>query len=279
MINSDTKIFGLIGNPVTGSKSPWIHNSVFELLSMPAAYLAFNVHAEDVKKAYDGLKVLGAGGFNITIPYKSEIMTYLDEIDPIAQKLGAVNTVHFKKGRSIGYNTDGLGLISVLKRHDAQIKTRRVLVIGAGGAARGICGMLLEAGIPALGIWNRTPSKAENLLNSLNAFGTAVQQRRICQPKDFKQYDMVINTTSVGTVPNINETPLDIQLLKPGATVCDIVYKPHYTKLLQDACQFGHPIIYGLEMLIEQALLAEQIWFGLDNVTLDDLRKKLLSST
>jgi shikimate dehydrogenase len=277
MINANTQIYGLIGNPVSGSKSPWIHNTVFETLDIPAAYLAFNVQEGHVKSAYDGLRALGAGGFNITIPYKTEIMGYLDAIDPVAQKLGAVNTVHFQAGRATGYNTDGMGLISVLQRHDSKFRMRRVLVIGAGGAARGICGMLLESGIPALGVWNRTSSKAEALIGSLEAFGGDHQQRILCRLEDFRRFDLVINTTSVGTEPDLLATPIDIKLLKPGAIVCDIVYKPHQTQLLKDAQHHGHPTIYGIEMLIEQALLAQKIWSDLDDDNINDLRQLMMS--
>jgi len=278
MIDSRTQLYGLIGNPVSGSKSPWIHNHVFNTCSIPGVYLTFNLEAEQLSEAVSGLKALGVKGFNVTIPYKADIIPLLDDIDPVAKQMGAVNTVVCKEGQWNGYNTDGPGLIAVLRRHVPEIQKQKILVLGAGGASRGICGTLVSTGVIKLGIWNRSSDKAHQLAIELQheAFeGCSVTA--VSSEKNFSEYDIVINTTSVGMEPNTECTPVSISLLKPDAIVCDIVYKPHRTLLIREAIQNGHPVIFGIEMLIEQALLAQQLWNGLSDDTLEENRKALMA--
>ncbi len=277
MIDSGTRLYGLLGNPVSGSRSPWIHNHVFESEGIPGAYLAFTVGPEALQNAVTGLKALGARGINVTIPYKTAIIPLLDSIDPMAAFLGAVNTVVCEEGHWRGYNTDGAGLLAVLKRHIPDLETLRVLVLGAGGAARGICGALVHGGIQRLGIWNRSSEKAKQLVHELQAStrdGQAIQT--VASEDSFSLFDLVINTTSVGMAPEIDAIPTRISSLKAGAAVCDIVYKPHRTRFLQEAEAAGHPVIFGIEMLIEQALLAQQLWNHLSDAALAQNRARLI---
>lgn len=277
MIDSTTRLYGLIGNPVAGSRSPWIHNTLFDACGLPGAYLAFHVAPDALKDAVAGLRALNPGGLNVTIPYKTEIMAYLDSIDPMAEALGAVNTIVNQDGHWRGYNTDGPGLLAVLKRKLPDLENRQVLILGAGGAARGICGALLLGGVQRLGIWNRTESRIAPLLCDLEALAhTGKSLEAVTSPEAFKGYDLVINTTSVGMEPDTDETPLDVSMLRAGAVVCDIVYKPHWTRLLQEAASAGHPVVHGIEMLIEQALLAEKHWNLVSEEALDAVRSRLV---
>lgn len=277
MIDSTTKLYGLLGNPVSGSRSPWIHNRVFETSGIPGAYLAFGVEEGSLETVLAGLKGLDIGGINITIPYKTDILPYLDSIDPEAAALGAVNTIVCGNGHWRGYNTDGPGLLAVLRRHMNGLEDCRVLVLGAGGAARGICGSLIRGGVRNLGIWNRSPEKAQELAIALQGAGTnAATVMAVESGEGFRDYDLIINATSVGMAPCTDETPVAIRDLKPEAVVCDIVYKPHRTRLIHDAEETGHPVIHGIEMLIEQALLAQQLWNSLDGESVAGYRDRLI---
>lgn len=279
MSQDKIQLYGVIGNPISGSKSPWIHNHVFDTCDIAGAYLALDVAAEQLPKTVSNLKALGVSGFSVTIPHKTEIISYLDELDPVAKAVGAVNTVVCKSGRWLGYNTDGPGLMAVLNRHIPELKNKKVLILGAGGASRGICGSLVELGVKKLGIWNRTSEKAIQLANEFKSFvGECSQVMPVSSETYFSEYDVVINATSVGMEPNIEGSPVEIAHLKPQAVVCDIVYKPHQTRLIKEALKNGHPVIFGIEMLIEQALLAQQLWNELTEDVLDESRKALIGA-
>ncbi len=277
MIDSTTRLYGLLGNPVSGSKSPWLHNHIFEACGIPGIYLAFPLEPEELGPAVAGLKALKVRGLSITIPYKSDIIPFLDSIDPMAEALGAVNTIVCEGNRWRGYNTDGSGLMAVLKRHVPRLESQKILILGAGGAARGICGALILGGVTTLGIWNRSPERAQQLaaeLGSLTQDGQTLTL--VTSDVQFSTYDLVINTTSVGMIPAVDATPVAISALKSGAAVCDIVYKPHETLLLKEAKAAGHPVIHGIEMLIEQGLLAQQLWNQLGEVDMANNRNQLM---
>lgn len=276
MIDSGTALHGLLGNPIAGTRSPWIHNTVFEQLGINGAYLAFTVEEKGLADAVRGLKALGVRGFNVTIPYKEAILPLLDRVDPPAARLGAVNTVVADNGVLTGFNTDGPGLAAVLRRHLGSLRGLRVLVLGAGGAARGICGALLEAGVSELALLNRSRERAEALMLELGSLRADGQGLTVLGPGDsLAPYPLVINTTSVGMAPLNDAVPVALDSLAPGAAVCDIVYKPHWTRLLREAQGAGHPVIHGIEMLIEQALLAQQLWHGITEEQLAPLRQRL----
>lgn len=277
MIDSETQLYGLIGHPVMASKSPWIHNHVFNTCGIPGVYLAFNVESKRLSEAVSGFKALGIKGFNVTMPYKSDIIPLLDDIDPVAKQMRAVNTVVCKDGHFYGHNTDGPGLIAVLKRHVPELEQKKILVLGAGGASRGICGTLVSIKGVMLGIWNRSSDKAIQLATELvHGKSEGCTVTAVCSENNFSEYDVVINTTSVGMAPETESTPIAISVLKPGAVVCDIVYKPHWTLLLREATHAGHPVIFGIEMLIEQALLAQKLWNDLTDDQLFEIREALM---
>lgn len=244
------KIYGIIGNPVSESKGYLIHNALFKKNKLNSVYLNFQVSSlEEFMKNFPGL----LSGFSVTMPHKEEIMKYLDNIDPTAKKIGAVNTVISKNGKLIGYNTDITGAINAIEAK-TQIKNKNVAIIGAGGAARAIAvGILEKQG--KLTILNRTVEKAEKLAKELNcSFGPL---------EDFKNLKtgILINSTSVGMHPNIDKTPIDTKNVK-DIIVFDAIYNPQKTKLLKEAEKNNCTIISGIEMFINQAAEQFRIWTG-----------------
>ena len=268
--------YALLGAPVTGSKSPLIHQTSFAFNDIEATYEAFEVSPENLGEALEAFILKGYRGFNITIPHKESIMAFLDKVDPLAEKMGAVNTVLVKNGIKIGYNTDGLGFLTSLKYHGVEVEGLNALILGAGGAAKGIVHALSMAGVARLDVFNRTKELAEELsavvrkLYSIESQGYSpldltesmlAEQVSECKgPSFYGGYDLVINTTSVGMLPHTEELPMDPELFNKNTIFCDIVYKPHETLFLRRARGMGSKCIYGVEMLIFQALLSEELW-------------------
>lgn len=257
--------YGLLGFPVSGSKSPLIHQTSFAFNGIEATYEAFEVLPEQLGEALEAFILKGYTGFNITIPHKEAIMAYLDEVDPLAEKMGAVNTVVVKNGIKKGYNTDGLGLLTSLRTHEVEPKGLRVLLLGAGGAAKGIAHALAMEGVKALDVVNRTKDRALDLTDNIGkTYGIesrafTYEAMRVSS-ESIADYDLVINTTSVGMLPDTEHTPMDPEGFNKNTIFCDIVYKPHETLFLRRARAMGARCIYGIEMLIFQALLSEEFW-------------------
>ncbi|MCT4661771.1 MAG: shikimate dehydrogenase [Tissierellales bacterium] len=256
-VNSETRLYGLIGHLVESSKSPAIHNKLFESENINGTYLAFDVERRSLEEAVKGLRVLGARGFNVTIPFKESVIDYLDDIDASASDIGAVNTVLIENGRLVGYNTDGRGFCAVLEDEGVDLADSKILLIGAGGAARGIAFALSEHDFNCLDIINRNEKRGSNLAKDLNDIRVEYIGNEV---KDKSKYDLVINTTSIGMTPNEEVSPMIVDGFKSTAVFADIVYKPHETKFLKEAKCLGHKVVYGIDMLIYQALLSEEIW-------------------
>jgi shikimate dehydrogenase len=248
-IDSKTKLFAVIGNPIEHSKSPLIHNIALEEAGINGVYMAFKV--ENVERAVETMKEFDIRGYSVTIPHKLEIMKYLDEIDPLAKKMGAVNTVHNSNGKLFGYNTDCLGAMNALKAKTS-LEGKKVALLGAGGAARAIVNGL-EKEKAKVTIYNRTIENAKKLAEEFN-----------CSFEELKNYsgdfDVLINATSLGMFPNIYEIPIEKEKIKEGQIVFDIVYNPLETKLIREAKAKNCEIILGIEMLLEQAYEQFRIW-------------------
>ncbi|MBT2665553.1 shikimate dehydrogenase [Bacillus sp. ISL-4] len=258
------KIYGVMGDPIAHSMSPDIHNDAFEKENIDAVYHHFHVTKESLNDAVKGMKALGIEGFNITIPHKTSIIPFLDEVDELALAIGAVNTVVNKNGRFIGYNTDGKGFFkSLCDEISGDIKAKKTLVIGAGGAARAIYFTLVKEGIKQVDIANRTKERAAQLVSDCpydkvsNAFSIIEAEESL------SQYDLIIQTTSSGMSPELDHSPLKVDQLKTGAIVSDIIYNPLQTKLLREAGEKGAKTQNGLGMFINQAALAFEIWTGI----------------
>ncbi len=263
MIDAKTKVYCLIGDPVEHSISPLIFNNVFKYLGLNSIYLAFHVKPENLESAINGFKAIGVKGFNVTIPYKVQITRMIDYLDAQAQLINAVNVVSNCNGVLRGYNTDGYGALKALKRFNAVINGKTVTLVGAGGASRAIAFTIAHENPEKIYIVNRTLARAEELAHSLKSRVNA----KPCSFNElyaFKEADIIINCTSVGMYPNVNESPFDCSLLKDECIVMDIVYNPVETKLLREAKALGLKTIDGVSMLIYQAALAFRIWMNQD---------------
>lgn len=256
-------VFGLLGHPVGHSMSPLIHNDAFQALGIEAEYHAFDVESKAVKQAIEGIRALGIVGCNVTVPHKVAVMDYLDEIDEEAQLIGAVNTIVNDNGRLIGYNTDGRGYVESLLELVRMFQEKRVLIIGAGGAARGIVTSLLKEGIAELAITNRTLKKAESFNVLANQFNTnLVLLTKEEASSQTNEFDIIINTTSVGMSPHVNELPLSLNAVKEHAIVSDLIYNPIETSFLKVAKKLGAQPLNGVGMFVNQAALSFEYWTG-----------------
>ena len=257
MINGSTQLFGIIGNPVEHSLSPAMHNAAFAALGINGVYIP--MRPSDLADGFRGLRALGFIGVSVTVPYKVSIMDCLDEIDPVAKKIGAVNTLFFQRngaGKSIckGFNTDWLGSNQALAA-ELDLKGSTVLIIGAGGAARAVGFGLLEAGAKIL-LTNRTETKGRELASQLNC--TFIPAHEVSKVRA----DALINTTSVGMAPQHEALPISPELLVHFSVVMDIVYAPLETRLLQEASVRGCRAIDGLNMLQHQGAAQFTLWTG-----------------
>lgn len=263
MSSSDTKVYGVIGDPIHHSKSPLMMNEAFKVLKINAAYYAFHVTEEHLPAAIKGIKALQLGGVNVTIPHKETVIRYLDELDESAQWIGAVNTIVHRDGKLIGYNTDGLGYVrSLIEESGQSIAGKNVIVLGAGGAARGIVYALCKQNVDRVIVANRTVSRAEQLATDFSSFGEVKGIATESLAEVIQAADIVINTTSLGMAPHLNTTPMEAHLLQPGQVASDIVYTPWTTRFLREASERGCHLHRGLGMFIYQGALAFEHWTG-----------------
>jgi shikimate dehydrogenase len=264
-INGKTKLCGVMGDPVEHSVSPAMHNAAFRALGLDYAYMPFHVRKGDLPAALQGMRALNIRGLNVTIPHKVAILPLLDEIDPLARQVGAVNVLVNDSGRLSGYNTDAEGFLQLLSEHGIEVQGKSISVLGAGGAAMAICFALASRGA-SLTILNRTHATASKCAAAISSStgrpAKALELTRANLASVLKGAGMLINASSVGMLPAVDATLVDHELLGPHLTVIDIVYNPHKSKLLEEAEQAGARTINGLEMLIRQGALAFEKWTG-----------------
>ncbi|GMK41361.1 shikimate dehydrogenase (NADP(+)) [Paenibacillus sp. CCS19] len=262
-IDSHTVLFGVIGDPIRHSKSPIMMNRAFRETGVNGVYTAFHITADKLGDFIAGVRAMGIRGVNVTIPHKLDVMQYLDHIDESAAAIGAVNTIVNNDGVLTGYNTDGIGYVRSLKEEaEAQLVGKHIVVLGAGGAARGIVYALSKEAPASITIANRTEQRAIELAASMNGVTSVVgvgndQLERACA-----NADIIINTTSTGMFPHVDESPIDAAWLRPGAVASDIIYNPMKTKFLMDAERAGCRIHGGLGMFIYQGAYAFEYWTG-----------------
>ena len=256
------KVYGVIGNPIEHSLSPVMHNAAFEALGLDAIYLAFRVAEHELGDAIRGAKSLGIAGLNVTIPLKEKALAFVDA-DDIASRIGAINTIDFSTDTPTGYNTDGIGALTVLKERVGEIRGKEVLILGAGGAARAIAFYLDTEGA-RLTIANRTEDRAAMLASSLhNADFISLSEEEL--KRHIKDADILINTTSVGMYPRADATLVNAGMMHSRLVVFDIVYNPAETKLLREAKKAGvQTIIEGVKMLVYQGAASFRIWTGME---------------
>jgi len=265
--NTQTSLYGVIGNPIEHSMSPLMHNSAFTETGYNGAYLAF--HVTDLESAITGVRSLGVKGLSVTIPHKVAIMDLLDEIDDMAVKIGAVNTVVNQDGKLLGYNTDCLGAINALLEK-TEIKGKNVVMIGAGGAARAAgFGILAEGG--NLTILNILEDEGTRLSKDLG-----VPYHHLSEFSRF-DYDILINTTPVGMSPGVDNMPVDQKDLRPDKVVMDVIYNPLKTKLLAESEKIGCTTVDGVSMFVYQGVAQFEMWTG-EKAPVDTMRNIVLKT-
>ncbi len=266
-ITGKTRVCGVIGDPIEHTMSPAMHNAAFEEMGMDYRYVPFRVRREELGKAVEGMRALNVRGLNVTIPHKVSIIPFLDKLDIMVERVGAVNTIVNDNGVLTGYNTDATGFLQALLERGVEPEGKNVVILGAGGASRAISFILAEKGADLV-ILNRRLELdwAEELAQRISqAFDREVRALELSEKNlatVLEGAEVLVNATSVGMSPEAEATPVPARLLKPGLVVFDIVYNPVQTRLLREAEEAGASIISGLDMLVWQGALSFEKWTG-----------------
>lgn len=249
------KWYAVIGDPISHSLSPFMHDHWFQQHGIDASYIPLHVEPAELQQAVRSMKLLGISGFNITLPHKQAVIPLLDHLDETAQHMNAVNTVVVKGGSFKGYNTDGDGFVRSLLSYPVA-KEKPLLIVGAGGAARGIAFALERAGFTDISITNRTFRRAQELAQETNSKALVMADAE-AQLSDF---DTIIQTTSVGLTEEA--LPLSLTHLGSGSVVADIIYNPLETPFLKQAKAKGCLVLNGVGMFVNQGAIAFEKWTG-----------------
>jgi len=256
------KSFAVIGDPIDHSLSPNIHSAAFRELNLDSSYIGYRIPKGELEGGIEGLKKIKINGFNITIPHKIEMMKYLDKIDESCSIIGAVNTVVNNDGVLKGYNTDMDGFLEPLKKRNVSIQNSKVLLIGAGGAARAIVAGIAKEKAKSIDIANRTIENANSLSEFAKKIGLSANAKKIEDMDNLENYDIIINATSIGL--KNEKSPISFEGVKEKTIVYDIVYAPMNTDFIKKAKEKNAEIIYGYEMLLGQATRAFEIWHKIE---------------
>ena len=281
-ITSKTKTLGIFGHPISHTLSPVMHNAVIKALGLDMAYLPFEVKPPNLKEAINGIKSLGIIGVSITIPHKESVIRFLDDISEEARLVGAVNTIVNKDRKLVGYNTDGSGYMASLKEElGFNPKSKRIIIIGAGGAARGILAALATQKPKSITVANRTLSRAVSLIKAFKGKFRDTRFEAInlddnMLKMSFNSVDLLINTTSVG-MKQSKALKIPLETLPKIAIVSDIIYNPLETLLLKKAKKFGLTTHGGLGMLVHQGARSFKLWTGMD-APMNVMRKAALKA-
>ncbi|QUL56427.1 shikimate dehydrogenase [Paenibacillus tritici] len=258
-------LLGVMGDPIAQSKSPLMHGAALQALGLSGAYVPLHITPDKLGEAVQAIRTLGFRGVNVTIPHKVAVMEYLDRLDASAVDVGAVNTIVNDKGILTGFNTDGIGYVRSLKAEAApELSGTRILVIGAGGAARGIVSALLKEQPASVLIVNRNQDRAQQLADSFAGRGAVAGTGMDAVPSVIGGMDIVINTTSVGMYPHMEDMPIDPAWLHEGMIVSDLIYNPLHTRLLTESLKRGCRIHGGLGMFVYQGAYALEYWTGME---------------
>ena len=255
-LRGSTRVAAVIGDPVAHSLSPAIHNAAFEATGIDAAFVALPVRPGDLAAAVAGVRALDLLGLSVTMPHKSAIQQHLDVVGPEAAMLDAVNCVVREGDHLVGTTTDGRGFVDALTAASVDLVGTRVLVLGAGGAARAVIHALAGEDPAEIGVANRSTDRAKA------AVLLGGRDTRIADVDDAPDYDVIVNATSVGM--GTPDLPLPADLLRSGQVVVDLVYEPTETALLAAARAAGATPVDGVGMLVHQAAHAFRLWTGVE---------------
>lgn len=282
-ISGHTKLYALIGSPVGHSGSPAMYNYSFAKTGVDAAYLAFDIPLENVKEGVEALKALHVGGFNVTMPDKTAVAGLVDAISPAAKLIGACNTVTVEAcGRLTGHNTDGIGFVQNLREHGVEVQGKRLVVLGAGGAATAICVQAALDGAQEIAIFNRADEFYANGEKTVEKLCAAVPSCKVSiHPLEdetalaaaVNSCELLVNATKVGMKPLDGESLIDEKLLRKSLIVADTVYNPRKTLLIEQAEQAGCTAIGGIGMLLWQGVAAFKLFTGKDMPAQEVLEK------
>ena len=269
-LDAHTALYGVLGSPVRHSLSPAIHNAAFDATGWNGVYLAFET--TDLSGSLAGARALSFGGLSVTLPFKSAVIPLLDRLEPLAERIGAVNTIRNEGGELVGYNTDGLGALRALEAV-TDLSGKRCLLVGAGGAARAIGYALRRRGLEIV-VANRSAERGKSLAQFLEGrFVPLAEADRV-------ETNLLVQTTSVGMFPVTDQVPVSPEALRGGMVVMDVVYNPLKTKLLQLAEERGCVTVSGLAMFIYQGAEQFRLWTGLEppfEIMREAAKKNLLS--
>ncbi len=269
-ISGTTTLYALLGFPAKHSISPLMHNTAFAALSLDCRYLAFEVAPECLTDAVNGLRALGAGGFNLTMPHKKAILPLLDDLSEAAALCGSVNTVVNRDGKLTGHTTDGIGYVRALKEARFPVKGKQITLLGGGGAAESVLTQLALERVSGISVFKRKNATFEKTV----AFAAKVSghthtpievlpmEDAVLLKETLQKSDLLINATNVGMAPSEGQSLVPKEDLHPALFVSDLIYHPQKTKLLADAEAVGCPVMNGLPMLLYQGAEAFRIWTG-----------------
>lgn len=262
-ITAHTKTLCVIGHPIENSMSPTMHNAAIEELGLEFVYVAYDIRPDNLEKAVQGFRALDIKGINVTIPHKETIMKYLDEIDPIAEKIGAINTIKNDNSYLKARNTDAAGGKKALLDAGCKISGKNIIFIGSGGVARALCYVLSEDANKIV-LTDIIVERAKKLANEVKKkMGVNIEGKKSNESilkKEIEKADILINATPVGTHPKIDNSPIPKNILHDELFVFDVVYNPLRTQLMRDAANIGCKTLGGLDMLVNQGVLAFEWW-------------------
>lgn len=264
-------LLGIIGKPLDHSLSPLLHNKAIEKLKINYKYESWELDESELEGFLQSVRNKNSliAGFNVTIPYKEKIIPYLDELDPLARVLKAVNTVKYEDGKLKGYNTDSLGFLETLKRNNIEYEEKNILILGSGGACNGIALFLANKKVKRIDIVARNNNKSKIICESLKTIG--IKSDSIIWDDlailNIEKYNIIIQTTPIGLKSNYNEIEFPYSKLNKNHTILDIIYNPILTTFLKKGMLYGARGINGLEMLVYQGYFSFKIWTNLEEDT------------
>lgn len=265
MKNYRAELTGVFGDPVDDNPTGIVEEAAFEAKGLNYRYLTIKVKPEDLKTAMDSVRIFGMKGINLTMPHKIKVIPFLDELSPAAKIIGAVNTVIQRDGKLYGENTDGKGFVTALVKSGESLEGKRIVILGAGGAARAIAVECALNHAENITIINRNPEKGKELAELINRETSCNAEYMEWREKTAipENTEILINATSIGFSPNVTDKPdIDYETITPQMCVCDVIFNPVQTIFLQKAAEKGAKTVTGLGMLVQQAALNFTLWTG-----------------